>query len=202
MRKCMFCIAGLCLLLGLLALAAAEQINFSGNWILDKTKSDSPQQMGRGGARAGDGIRGGFPPGRGGMGGGQRGGDIPAGAGRGPGGDLSLVIQHTADHLIIIRKTGSGENERSVEQHFTLDGKGSKNPAPMGGGFINSTVEIKDNALVIQNTQSMSSPNGEMEIRSKEELSLTNGGQTLIITTTRSTPRGEESFKQVFTKQN
>jgi hypothetical protein len=100
-----------------------------------------------------------------------------------------------------MRKTGSGENERSIEQHFTLDGRESKNQAPWSGGYINSAAEIKDNILVIQNTQTIAFPDGDREMRSQEEFSLADDGQTLIIKTTRPTPDGERTFKQVFTRR-
>lgn len=189
----MFGMASLFLLLGAAVVLAAGGIDLSGSWTLDKSKSDPPAQMGRGGARGAGGIYGGTLPGRGRAGGGRRGG--------GQDGDTALAIEQTADALVITRKMGSGDPNRSLEQHFRMDGAETTNPAPMGRGNITSTVQLTGDALVIQNKQTVSGPNGEMVISSKEEFSLADNGQTLIIKTTRFTPRGELTHKQVFTKQ-
>ena len=198
MRKRMICLVGLCLLLGSIAVLAQGGIDLSGTWKLDPSRSDAPLQMGRGGARGPGGALGGTLPGRGMMGAGRRGG---RGGGPGPNAGLTLVLQQTADALTVARITGTGDTERSFEQHFALNGTESTNPAPMGRGSITSTVQLTNDEVVIQNTQKGSGPNGEMEMHTKEEFSLADDGQTLVVKTTRSTPMGDLSSKQVYTKQ-
>ncbi len=201
MRKYIIWFAAFCILMGLAFAVVGEELNLSGNWSLDKAKSDPPPQMGRGGPGGARGMGDGSLPGRGRMGGGRPGGAIPEGMGEGRIGELTLSIQHTADTLIILRTMGAGENARYVEQHLTLDGSESKNPASMGNGFVRTTATLSGDVLVIQGIQNVPGPEGDRELRSREEFSLADNGMTLIIKTTRFTPEGEQSFKQFFTKQ-
>jgi hypothetical protein len=201
MRKYIIWFAAFCILAGLAFAVAGEELNLSGNWSLDRARSDPPPQMGRGGPGGARGMGDGSLPGRGRMGGGRPGGAIPEGMGEGRIGELTVSIQHTADTLIILRRMGTGENARYVEQHFTLDGSESKNLTPMGNGFVRTTATNSGDVLVIQGIQDVPGPEGDRELRSREEFSLADNGMTLIIKTTRFTPEGEQSFKQFFAKQ-
>ncbi len=188
MRKYLVCMAGIFILLAATVLVARTAVDFSGTWKLDVSKSDRPM-MGRGPRGGMMGGGGGFP------GGGRRGG-------RGPMGNETLTIQQNAANLTLTRTMGSGDQARSFQQTFDLTGAQSTNPGPMGRGQITSTAAWKDNVLAIQNTETMTGPDGNSrEMKSQEEFSLSEDGQTLTIKTTRSTPRGEMSFKQVFARQ-
>ena len=198
MKKSVIWCAGLCLLAGAIGVLAQDRIDLSGTWKLDRSKSDAPGAMGRGGGRGRGGMRGNLPPG-GVFPGARRG--LPGGMGPGPNGDVILTIQQSANDLSVAPQVGASQDERTIQQHFALDGSQSTNPGPMGGPQIVSTAVFKDNALVIANTQKMSGPNGEVDRSFTEEYSLADNGQTLIIKTTRSTPRGDMSFKEVFNRQ-
>lgn len=179
------CAAGICLLLATTAVVARTTVDFSGSWKLDVSKSDPPM-MGRGDR---GGMRGGGPPG------GRRGG-------MGPRRDETLTIQQTAGSLTVTRTMGGGDQARSLQQTFDLTGAQSTNPGPMGRGQITSTAAWKDNVLVIQNSETFTDPDGNSrEMRSQEEYSLSDDGQSLTLKTTRSTPRGDMSSKQVFARQ-
>jgi hypothetical protein len=159
--------------------AAAAGVNLSGTWVLDKDKSDTPR-FGAGG-------------GRGGGGGGQ--GGAP---------DLTLVIRQTDNDLQITRKFSRGDQERSVEQKFTLDGKENTNPAGMGrsgSAEFKSKSKWNKDRLVIEGTQKFNSPRGPLEVEVTEEFSLSADGKTLTVQTTRNTPTGENTSKQVFNKK-
>jgi len=156
--------------LGLTAVAAT---NLTGTWVLDKSKSD-PMRMG--GPRSG--------------GGGPR-GDL----------NLTLVIRQSGNDLQIIRKISMGADERPpVEQKFTLDGKECTNPLGGRGGTLTAKAKWNQDTLVIEGTQKMSTPNGDFDIDIKNEYSLSADGKTLTLVSTRSTPQGDTTTKQIFNK--
>ena len=159
------------LALGLVLVAAAAS-NLSGTWILDKTKSD-PVRMGRGGDS-----------------GGPR-----------PDVNITLVIKQTANDLAITRTMSMAGNDRTSEQKFTLDGKESTNPSSMGRGEFTGKAKMNNGRLVIEGIQKMSTPNGDFEIGVKDEFSLSEDGKVLTINSTRSTPMGDRTSKQVYNKQ-
>jgi hypothetical protein len=176
----------LVLALALLALAAGP--NLSGTWVRDKDKSD-PMGMGFGG--------------RGGGGGGGR----PGGGGGGQGGpqEVTLVLKQTDNELSLTRKASMGGQERpAVEAKFTLDGKESVNSMPGRGG---QTTQVKSKAkwnkdkLVIESVRNVSTPNGDFEITTKDEYSLSSDGKVLTVTTTTTTPQSDNTAKQVYNKQ-
>lgn len=187
MKKCMIIAAGLGLLFGSILLMADSRTDFTGTWKLDRSKSDMPPPMGRGGPGRMGGRRGGMPGGR--------------GMGRGPAGEMTLVINQTEGFLTIVRTTGDGDQAREVELHYSLDGTESTNPAPMENGFITSIAELKNDVLAIRNTHTVSTPDGDVEMHSSEEFSLADNGNTLMIKTTRTTPMGEHTFTEVYIKQ-
>jgi hypothetical protein len=157
----------------------ASGVNLSGAWILDKDKSDAPR----------------FGPGGGGTGGGGGQGSAP---------DITLVIRQTDNVLQITRKVSRRGQERSVEQKFTLDGQDNTNPAGMGragSGELKSKAKWNKDRLVIEGTQKINSPRGDFDLQVKEEFSLSADGKTLTVQTTRDTPMGENTSKQVFTKK-
>jgi hypothetical protein len=177
----------------LLALGVDESVDLSGTWLLDKSRSDAPR-MGREGL--GGGLPGtGFP--------GHRGGGIPGG-GR-PGGrvlgDVTLVVEQTPQELKLTRTIAVDGNQQSFTQTFAMDGSESINPTPRGEGESRSNAAWKKQKLVIEGTQKVATPRGEMEVGFREEFSLADDGRSLVLETTRSTPKGQMSMKQVFTKQ-
>lgn len=180
MKRFVLILAAAALCLGLVALAADSNTDFSGTWVLDKQKSD-PVRLGRGG-----------PGGPGGPGGG---GGQPADI------DITLVVKQTDNELSVTRKVNFNGQDRSIDQKFTLDGSQNTNPAAMGRGELKSKTKLKKDKLVIEGTQQVTTPNGDMEIGSVEEYSLSEDGKILTIKSTRSTPQGERTSKQVFNKQ-
>ena len=161
-----------------LALTAVASPNLTGTWVLDKAKSDP--------------IRMGGPGGPGGGGEGRRGGDL----------NLTLVIRQSGNDLHMIRKMSMGTNERPpVEQKYTLDGKETTNPSGGRGGVLTAKANWNKDTLVIQGTQKLSTPNGDFDIDIKTEYTLSADGKTLTIVSTRSTPQGDTTTKQIYNKQ-
>jgi len=115
--------------------------------------------------------------------------------------NITLTIQQSGNELAITRTMEMGGNQRTSDQKFTLDGKENTNTAMMGRGEMVSKSRWDGGTLVIEGTQKISSPRGEMEIATKEAYSLSEDGKVLTITTTRTTPQGERTTKQVYNKQ-
>ena len=170
---------GTAVVLALAVLALAAGPNLSGTWVRDKDKSDPMGFGGRGG----------------GGGGGRQGGPQ----------EVTLVIKQTDNELSLTRKASMGGQERpAVEQKFTLDGKESVNSMPGRGG---QTTQVKSKAkwnkdkLLIDSVRNISTPNGDFEITTKDEYSLSSDGKVLTVTTTTTTPQSDNTAKQVYTKQ-
>jgi hypothetical protein len=100
-----------------------------------------------------------------------------------------LVVKQTAAELSVTR----GENT-SV---YKLDGSESTNQGMRGE--TKSKARVDGSTIVIDSTSSFEGPNGAMTITSKEVWSMDGG--SLVITTTRTTPRGERTTKMVYDKQ-
>lgn len=117
------------------------------------------------------------------------------GGGGGMMGDVSVTIKQTADTLAIEQKMGE-MGSRTL--NYKLDGSESVNPGARGGE-AKSTSKWDGAKLITEGTQTMSGPNGEVTIKSKEVRSLQPDG-TMLVEVTRETPRGTTTSKLVFKK--
>lgn len=108
--------------------------------------------------------------------------------------EMTVVIKQTAEALVIEQKTG--DNTRTLT--YRLDGTESVNRG-MRGTDVKSTSRWEGDTLVTEGTQTMSGPGGEVTIKSREVRSLGADG-TMVVQTTRETPRGAMSSKLVFKK--
>jgi hypothetical protein len=171
MRRRVSLISGAALALLSLGQVWAEGPDFSGTWVLDKTKSD-PVQTGQGRRNR-------------------------AGADAGEVG-LTLVVEATDTEIRVTRKMSLGGRERTTEQKYNLDGTET---AVSDGrrGEIKGKARRQGNALVIEGTQK-TARRGDMEIKVRDEWSLSDDGKILTIKSTRSGRRGDITSKQVFTK--
>jgi len=100
-----------------------------------------------------------------------------------------MVVKQSAAELSVTR----GE-QTSV---YKLDGSESTNEGMRGE--TKSKAKVEGSTIVIDSTSSFEGPNGSMTINSKEVWSMDGG--SLVITATRSTPRGERTTKMVYDKQ-
>ena len=123
-----------------------------------------------------DAARSETPPGRGGRG---------AGGGGGRGGG-PLTINQTATEITIGMLT------------YKLDGSESVNQVQGRGGMqeVKGRAKFDGANLVIESTRDF----GGTAITSKEIRTLGAGGKEMTVQTTRSTPQGDVSFKQIYTK--
>lgn len=120
----------------------------------------------------------------------------PGGGGGGMMANATWTITQTADKITIAIQAG----EMNRTSTYTLDGKESVNPG-MRGAEVKSTAKWEGASLVIESTQTMSGPNGDMTITSKEVRTLSEDGKTMTVVTTRVTPQGERTTKAVYDKQ-
>ena len=125
----------------------------------------------------------------------------PAGPGGGGGGGgrggaagtaASMTIKQTAAAITIDRVMGQG-TQTAV---YKLDGSESVNP--MGQGQAKSKASWDGSRLVVATSMTMSTPNGDMTMDSKEIYSVAAG--VLTIETSRTTPMGAQTRKVVYTK--
>src|SRR5262245_26263662 len=125
-----------------------------------------------------DAARSETPPGRGGRGGGGGGG------GRGAAGPVT--IRQSAAEITIGMLT------------YKLDGSESVNQVQGRGGMqeVKGRAKFDGANLVIESTRDF----GGTSITSKEIRTLGAGGKEMTVQTTRSTPQGDVSFKQIYTK--
>ena len=149
---------------------AQAKADLSGTWTFDESKSDPAGGPGGGGG------------GRGPGGGGRMGGGTPS----------KLVIKQTAGELTVERTLPNGA-ETAV---YKLDGSESTNKTGMGESKMKANWDGSN--LVLTGKQAISTPQGDFEIDTKEVYSLS--GAVLTVTTTRTTPRGENTRKLVFNK--
>ncbi len=125
-----------------------------------------------------DAARSETPPARGGRGGGGGGG------GRGAAGPVTI-------------KQGAAEITIGMLT-YKLDGSESVNQVQGRGGMqeVKSRAKLDGANLVIESTRDF----GGASITTKEVRTLDAGGKEMTVQTTLSTPQGDQSFKQIFTK--
>jgi len=164
------------------ALGQDAKPNFSGDWTLDREKSD----IGEGGPRGG-GPRGGGP-----REGGPRGGP---GGGRGMGMGSFSIIQE-GDSMVVKRKLEFQGEERTFESRYTTDGKENVNEG-FRGNSTKSKTHWEGAKLITESV--METPNGTRE--TKEVRSLSPDGKTMTVETTAKGGFGEGTRKLVYNKK-
>ena len=186
MKKTILLMALLCL--SAIGIFAQGSPNFSGNWTLDKSKSKLPENSRiesmtiNATQTAGDLTvetatkREPRPEGAGGGMGGQGGG-----GGRGMGGGMM-----GGDGTSVFKLDGS-ETTTEVETR-------------MGKMPVKSKATLSASGLETMTSRTFNTPNGEMTMTTKENWTLADGGKTLKIVRTSTSPRGDTTSEMVFTK--
>jgi hypothetical protein len=175
--------------------------DFTGTWRVQSVQTSEPRRSDRDDAGFGQGGAGGRG-GRGGFGrrggGGSRGG---AGGGRGGGerreaatlreGDV-LRISQTVERLIITRESPQG----ALMTSYTFDGKETKN-RPSPDLEIKSKTRWEGVAIVTDGTQTFASGRGDVSMKTREILSLSDDHDTLTSTMTADSPFGKRTITAV-----
>jgi hypothetical protein len=217
----MACMGVLCASLVPAAAKSAKKINFSGTWVLTKSKVDqgtgsglgSGGGMGRGGGRGmgRDGGGGGYP------GGGNPGGGNPGGGGRPGGGrrgsepgeatfvnESPITIEHNENELKVIHKVeNAGDESKAQVQVFKLDGSESLNQGLVGDGEFKSRTSWNKEKLVTLGTEQPrdSDNSARSNVIIKQEFSLSKDGKTLTVKTSRTMTRGQVTTTGTYMRQ-
>ena len=172
--------ASLVALLVVAATAAAQGAgkvsmqDFGGTWVLDASKS----QLGMGGP-----------------GGGQQQGPV----------EETMTVALAGDKLTVERKIKGQQGERTVNDSIAADGKEGDFTMQMRGNEIKGKRTAKWSAdgqmLEVNDKANVDTPNGPMAIETSSKWALSDGGKTLTIETTRTTPRGPQTTKRVYAKK-
>ena len=174
--------------------------NFTGTWRVQSVQTSEPRRsdrddggFGRGGA-GGRGGRGGF--GRRGGGGRSRDGGGGGGGGRREAATLRegdvLRISQTVERLIITRESPQG----ALMTSYTFDGKETKN-RPSPDLEIKSKTRWEGVAIVTDGTQTFASGRGDVSMKTREILSLSDDHDTLTSTMTSDSPFGKRTITAV-----
>jgi hypothetical protein len=121
-------------------------------------------------------------------GGGQRG---PGGMGRA----TELFITHSDSKIVIEAKMG----DQSRVTTYYLDGRESKNPG-MRGAEMTTKSTWAENTIVTEGENTMTTPMGEMTIKTREVRSMSADGKQMTVVLTTTTPQGERTRKTVYDK--
>ena len=106
-----------------------------------------------------------------------------------------ITIKQTADRLIVTRETTDG----GVMSSYALDGSESRNTGP-GGGSVSSKTKWEGMALVTDATLSMSTPRGDMSMKTREVRTLSDDRNTMALVSTMDTPGGKRITTVTFAR--
>jgi hypothetical protein len=182
----------------------AQTVDLSGSWVLVKTEDKiSAPNSGAAPPVPGGGTAPGHNPG-----GQSRTGGYPAGGGSQPVPELAmpdlegleLIILQSADEIRIERRWQVLDKTRSIRQVYPLDGKEIVNEAPDGSAIL-SRSRWNGSTLIHEGTQRSSLGSRRVDLRVREEYSVSRDGKTLTAKIRRSTPYGQSETTQVFRKE-
>ena len=155
-----------------LALAGIQaKTNFSGTWLLDKSRSDLSALTGMG-----------------------------ADADKAQNATVTMVVTHEGTTLHVTRTLKTPSEETTQMQAYHTDGTPTNNVGPRGGTIVSKASWEGDN-LVIVSTRNMAILWKDVSIQGKTTWSLSADGTILLIDSHIHSPRGEQQFKGVFEKQ-
>ena len=85
---------------------------------------------------------------------------------------------------------------------YSLDGKEtvSELEGPMGKMPVTYKAEVGSDSLVLSNSRTFNSPNGEVKLTTKETWKLSADGKTLTVERESTTPRGPQASTLVFVR--
>lgn len=166
--------------------AVSDHPDFSGTWVLNESRSDSPPQFegrGPGGSRRG-------PGGAGGPGGGR---------GRGPGRFLyaKLIVKQEDDAIHVFPEGGDGEEQRALS--FQPGAGPQEISTPRGPATVEARWDGSE--LVIHQVQERETPRGTMTMKQQQRWTLSEEGKTLTQEIEIRTPMRDLELLRVFDKE-
>jgi len=193
--------------------AVEQDVNLSGTWILDREASDINsasglmeredfagrpiQDIGISGRESRIGPLPGDRPGGGAMPKKPPEGNFP-GKSNWEDLELTLIITQSQEELKIIHKYTYEYEDKHITQTFSLNGGHDYNVMRSGRGRFFSETTLGRERVINQGMHEVSSPAGDRTTALREEYSLTDNGESLILRANRSTPEGELLSRMVF----
>jgi hypothetical protein len=124
------------------------------------------------------------------------------GEGRFRGAATKLTIKQEGNNMSIERVSqGRDGEEVTRNEKYTLDGKECENPAFNTTRKSTVTWSEDGKSLTISSTMVFEREGEEMEMKSSETLTLTDGGKSLSINSVSMSPRGEMKRTYVYDKE-
>ena len=105
-----------------------------------------------------------------------------------------MTVQQDSDSLQVT-------DPQHAIRKYKLDGKTYTSAMEIGMEKAAVTASLQGDMLVIGTTQPYGGMPGNVTLQVKEVWSLSPDGKTLTITTTRTAPAVEKTFKQVYTRK-
>jgi len=187
-----------------IALAAENPaIDFSGKWLLENSEQHfTPNTLGRSPGPTAGPMGGGDVDVRMGGAGGYEGGEGRSGKGvkNDAPKDLTLKIDQSAAEIKLERNWTKDGQPLVSHESFTLDGKENLIRDAAGNVDTKAKAKWRKGALLIESVQKVLAGGRTIEVKSKQEYSLSKDGQQLTIKTSQEIPSGENVSKQVFKK--
>ena len=165
-------LSGLSLVILTVALLSAQgKVNFSGTWILDKSKSDVSQFMG-----------------------------VSEDAERAQNTGMTMVVEQQGTSLRVTRTLKSQGEDRKEIHTYKIDGGETTNTGFRGETIV-ARAFWEGDKLVVVSTRTMRVLLKDVSAESRGVWSLSPDGKTLTIAAQVNSPRGEQRVRAVFDKQ-
>lgn len=145
--------------------------NFSGTWLLDKSKSDLSALSGMG-----------------------------EDAAQAQNATVTMVVTQQGTTLQVTRTLKTDTEEKTQTQTYRTDGTETTNTGPRGGAIV-SRMSWEGDRLVIVSTRTMTILWKDVSVQGRTVWSLSPDGNTLQIDSHIRSPRGDQHFKGVFERQ-
>jgi hypothetical protein len=114
--------------------------------------------------------------------------------------DLVLAVSQTATEIKFERKWTQNARPLIAHESFTLDGKDNIVRDSAGNVESKSKTKWRKGGLIIDSVHQVAAGGRSVEVRVKQEFSLSSDGQALNIKTTQEIPNGKVVIKQIFKK--
>jgi hypothetical protein len=172
MKRFLYMLGGLSLIVLAVGLASAqEKVNFSGTWLLDKSKSDVSELLGAG----------------------ERAEKLQDAS-------LMMVVKQQGTTLKVTRTLKAEGEEKQRTFLYKTDGNKTTNTTPRGRSIV-SKASWEGKNLVIVSTSELTILWKEISANIKEVWSLSPDGKTLTIDAQIHSPRGDQRVRALFDKQ-
>jgi hypothetical protein len=157
--------------LAVVLVSAQGKVNFSGTWVLDKSKSDASQLMG-----------------------------VSEGAEKAHNTGMTMVVEQQGTTLKVTRVLKAQGEERKEIHTYKTDGGKTTNTGFHGESIV-ARAFWEGDKLVVVSTRTMKLLLNEISAESRGVWSLGPDGKTLTIDARVSSPRGEQRLRAVFDRQ-